>query len=286
MQCQRRFLTGDLFPAEIFLHQRFAGGGNRLVENVFVFGSKLAHPVGHRHFTALAVRRVSIRFGLNQVDHRHILAGFIGDEHGAKGVAEFLAQSVKGMGKVIIRVVAFIDKEHLGHARGACRVKCKLGADLYAAFSVYENHGAAGNTERLTHLALKIREAGGVDHVDFDVFPHHVAKGGGNGKPALLLFGVKIADGISVSNLSKAVGLSGQVQHRFGKRSLSASTVPEQGEISNGLCVKLSHKLFPPYRATDAPEIPIGDPDYFYYTEIFTNLQVVFWKSVTAKQRK
>ena len=122
-------------------------------------------------------------------------------------------QLVEGFCELIFGIVALVDEEHARHARIDCGVVGKLGADLDAALTVDHDQGVARNAERLTDLTHEIGVAGGVDDIDLGILPLDVRERRGDRQAALLLFGVKVTNGVAVRDLAATVDLTREVKH-------------------------------------------------------------------------
>ena len=243
MQCQRRFLAGDLFAGKIFFHERLIRGGNGLIEIILIVCRQRTHLRIHGNLAAAAVLRIGIRLHIHQVDHGGVVPFPIRNENRADIVAETLAQLGKRLGKIIVWIVALIDKKYFRYAGLCGGVKRQFRADLNAALTVHHNDGTARHTERLTDLALKIGITRRIQNVDFNIFINKRSQRGGNRKAALLFFRVKIANRVSVRDLSHAVGSSAQVKHCFDQRGLPARAVSQQCQVPNCFCVECSHRI-------------------------------------------
>ena len=91
--------------------------------------------------------------------------------------------------------------------------------------------------------AFKVKKAWRVDKVQLFIFPFHRGHRRRNRGLAFYFLRIKIANCISVGNLTQSIGSTGKIQHRFNNRGLTRPAMARQGDIQNIFCVVLFHVL-------------------------------------------
>ena len=224
-----RLVAGDLFLGEELLHQflaclrdRLEEGGAELLDIVVVLfgnvkaGVTAALGIEHIHH---AVDQVGEPDDLVAVDHR--------DLHRADGDAELVVQGVEDLFEPRLVIVEAVDKERLRDLGVGGKVPRQLGPDLDPRLTVDDDHGCVGDAGALTDLALEIEVARGVHQVDLDPVPGDRRERRGKRKAAADLLGVVVADRIPRGHRAEPVGILREVEHRLGKRGLTAPSVSE-----------------------------------------------------------
>ena len=123
----------------------------------------------------------------------------------------------------IVRVIYI----HIGHKKHARQLvlltdlPCLLCAYLNACFTGNNDDRCVRHSRCLLNLAHKIKVSGRIQNIYLASFPFDGNNGCTDGKRALDLFFVKIADCIAFTDLSHSGRLTGQVRHRFYQAGLT-----------------------------------------------------------------
>jgi hypothetical protein len=107
----------------------------------------------------MLTRSLKIRLGANGELHRHEIA--------LKGVAQGLQRALK----VRVVPVHLVDKNQARQVFGVGARPHQFCADLYARDGVHQHQARVGHVDGADHLANKVRVTGGVQHIDFVLFP-------------------------------------------------------------------------------------------------------------------
>ena len=237
-----RLHVRNLFPLEVLHHQILVGACNRFHQHIAVLRGGFFGFV-RDHFHAVATVCVkNVRGLIDQVDcPHHFAAAYHRNGQRADIFTESLVKRIQYPSESCFIVVKFIDEERMGQTCRRNGIPCQLGSDLDARLSVHYNDRAVGNAQRLHNLTRKIQISGRVNDIDLDILPHHRRNGGRNRDLSGNLFRIIITDRISRGYGSESVRFSRQIEHCLREGSLSASAMPEQGNVSDVLCFNLSH---------------------------------------------
>ena len=184
-----------------------------------------------------------------QVDNALGLAILIeqGNDKRCGRIAEGRAQAFICLVKISVLFVNLGDVKERGQFFLLHGLPCLFGADSAAVFGRNNNNAAVSDAQRLRDLALEVKITRSIDDIDDMALVLDRSQRRGNGNLALDLFGVKVADSVSVRYLAQAVGPAGQKQQALRQRGLSVATVSQQANIAdfvNGIChIRLSFKV-------------------------------------------
>ena len=192
------FLAGDLLFLKDLHHDVLVYHGYGIVEVGLVAlggGFKLG---GHSNVYLIALGVALERLHVDKIDELDLLARLYGNDYRADGAAEFVLELFKHAVKVRVVVIVLIDEEYLRYAYFAGIIPCKLGADLNAGLGVNKDNSAARNAESLLYFAYKVKVSGGIENIYLATLPDDGRYRRRYRKASLDLFGVKVANGISV----------------------------------------------------------------------------------------
>ncbi len=216
---------------EKFLHQRVVGFGDVLVDLAHIFRNPRRVVVGNGNLFPVAVVG-----GVGQYVYKAgQLFVFIGGEHDRQdGVGQLVVQLRHGGEKV---AVLFVQPGHIEERRGVGLLELlpRLARADAQALRAHNNNGGVGHPQRLADLAFKGGVAGVVQNIQLHAFKFDRQEGGGDGIAALDLFGVKVADRVTVGGLAQPVGTLGHVEQAFGQAGLTVPAMPHQADVPNVL---------------------------------------------------
>ena len=211
------FLAGYLFILEDLHHYVLVDHCDSIVEvGLVAFGSRFELG-SHRDLDLRALGVALVRLHVDKIDELYLLARLYGDDDGAYCAAELFFELLENAVEVRLAVVVFIDEEHLGNVDLGSIVPCQLGADLDAGLCIDEYDRASRNAQSLFDLTDKIKVAGSVENVYLAALPDDGRDSCRYGKFSLDLFGVEVADSISVGSFAESVGTAADVKHCLGK---------------------------------------------------------------------
>ena len=159
-----------------------------------------------------------------------------GGDDGGDILAEALAQ--RGERGVIVGVLLIDlgDVDQTGESILFAIFPRLLRADADAGLGRADDDGGIGSLTGLRSLAGKVETAGHVEHVDLAAVIFHGSHCQRNGDLAADLFGIVVANGVAVGNLTQTVRAAGQKQHSFSEGGLAAAAVAKQHDIANVFC--------------------------------------------------
>ena len=227
---------GKLLAIEEPLHELLAGLRHGLHQGVVQLVENVLLVVGHGDLVPLAVFNV-IGPLVKHVDDADDLLALVpdGGHHGGDILAEAVPQGVKGGVIVGVVLVGLGDVEDAGHLALLTVLPGLLRPHAHAALGRADDHGGVGHPQGLHDLAGEVEIARRIQHIDLAALILHRHHGGGDGKLALDLLWIEVADGISVGHLAHAVDHAGLKQHALGQGRLSVSTVAQQTDIADVL---------------------------------------------------
>lgn len=232
---RREFLAGEIFFKELVA--RFGDG---LVNGCAQALEARAH-VGHRHLNRLAARIV-VRLVFEHVDVFIGLAVLkIRDDDRAHGGAEAGLQVLENAVEIGALVAQAVDEEDLREPALLRGGKGLFRADGNAALAREHNDDGFRRARRLIQAALKIKEAGGVQQVDFFVFPLKRCDGRGNRRSAADLLGVVITDGVALAHLTAAVRCACKIEHCLCEGGLAGAGMARHCYVDDVLCLIRVH---------------------------------------------
>ena len=151
-------------------------------------------------------------------------------------------------------VIHFIDKKQFGDSFFRSGGKCLFAADRDAAFAGNDDDGAARGADALAHAAGKVKQTRRVQQIDLDILPLDRQNGGGHGRLAADLLGIKITDRIAVRDTSETVGLTGKIKGGFSQRRFARAGMTHQGDIADVFGIIRFHRKLPFLSAPPVPQ--------------------------------
>ena len=229
---------GEILAGEELLHELLARLGDGLLERVVELIKHGKLVLGHFDLDAAAGGVELERALMQHVDDADDLLVLVpdGGDDGGDVLAEALAQ--RGESGVIVGVLLIDlgDVDQTGESILFAIFPRLLRADADAGLGRADDDGGIGSLNGLRSLAGKVETAGHVEHVDLAAVIFHGSHCQRNGDLAADLFGIVVANGVAVGNLTQTVRAAGQKQHSFSEGGLAAAAVAKQHDIANVFC--------------------------------------------------
>ena len=129
--------------------------------------------------------------------------------------------------------VELIDDDGARQLEIAGEVPDLFGLYFDAGHAIHQHQGGIGRHQRRAGVINEDVIAGGVEDVDFGLFPFRHRDGRGNGDFAGDFLVVKIGNGIAFIDAEKAVAGSGGEQQSGGESSLAGIAVAHHPDVPN-----------------------------------------------------
>ncbi len=146
--------------------------------------------------------------------------------------AEFFPEHLDGSREIRAYAIEFIDKNYSGYAVSIRLTPDRFCLGLNASDRAQDRNHPIENPQTSLYFYGKIYVAGGIDEVNFVIFPMKSRRRRGNGYAPFLLLGHVIHGGGPFVNLSYFVNLFCIKQYALGQRGFAGVNVRSDPYIS------------------------------------------------------
>jgi len=148
------------------------------------------------------------------------------------GAVLFL-QSGKNVGIVAVFFASLGDAENGGHIGSLEQLPVALCADRNAVLGSDQNDTGLNSANSGSDVACEVEITGAIQNIDLAAAELNGSNGGGDGYLALDLFGIIVADGVSIGYLALTVNGTGDKQHALCKGGFTAVAVAQKADIAD-----------------------------------------------------
>ncbi len=129
--------------------------------------------------------------------------------------------------------VELVDEHETGQAELGCQVPDRFGLRFDALDRAHHDDSEVDDRQRRSHLAEEVGVAGRVDDVELDVAQRARCHGERQRHVPFDLFGLEVADGGAVVDLSLSGDGTGGEEQSLGQRGLARAVVSDQGDVAD-----------------------------------------------------
>ena len=235
-QALDHFRIGEILTAEELVHKGFAGLRHRFLQRVIELGNDRFLILRNLDLDPLEILHLESALIEHVDDAGHPLVLIPnGDHHRRDLLAEAFPQCLKRRVIIAVLLIRLGDVYKAGHIPLFAVFPCLLQANGNAVLGRADNHGGVGGPQGLHHFTGKIKSTRGIQNIDPAALVLQRRNGGGDGNLTLDLFGIIVADGISVRHAAHAVNGAGDVNQTFGQGGLPAAAMSQQADIPDVL---------------------------------------------------
>ena len=205
LQSSEHLFLGELFAAEVLVHELFAGLSDRLEHGITARCDIIFHV--SRLIDLILLLFVNILVGLLGYDvHIADKLLVLADrkiQRSDLGSVE-LCKSIDYLDRGSVLHIHVGDIEHSGKAVLLAQIPCLLRSDFNAALAVNNDDRRVSSCCSFFSLADEIEISGSVQHVDLHILADHGNDRGADRELSVLFFFIKVTDRIAVSYISKS----------------------------------------------------------------------------------